>query len=466
MSSPSDGALHGLAGPSADVHPDLASLTGVRSGKRSYYRAFRLSSEQLETALHSLDRISLALVRTVEGPRALLTAVVRAAHEHLQARWVVLAVADGALPDARPRFLGTGPRAVLIDREDDLPPPARDLLRRLRTSPPATAEILADHRVLVPMTIDGIPVGGIAGAPGLEERPQAIDLAVLRILVNQAAVALHSAFLYQSSVALRNRTEQLSQQAIRNARDLAARNQELYRAQQLLLDARERETLDAERHRIARELHDSVSQYVLTAGMTLEICRNDLAALGGGALAISERLAEVSELTRQSVDRLRTAIYALNHSDDASASLPRLLEQAVAFHAREELRIDLRLEGSPVPMLGAAERSLSRVAGEALFNVAAHSRGSRAVVRLSYRPGTVRLTVDDDGDGDPATLRTLLRVEAAGDVDGRHRGLVNMASRAEELGGSFTLRRSRLGGVRIDVRAPAPAGPAAGESGR
>jgi len=65
--------------------------------------------------------------------------------------------------------------------------------------------------------------------------------------------------------------------------------------------------------------------------------------------------------------------------------------------------------------------------------------------------------VDDDGNGDPAALRTLLRVEAAGDLDGRHRGLVNMATRADELGGTFRLRRSRLGGVRALVEIPVPA---------
>ena len=65
-----------------------------------------------------------------------------------------------------------------------------------------------------------------------------------------------------------------------------------------------------------------------------------------------------------------------------------------------------------------------------------------------------QLDSDDDGTGDPAMLRTLLRVEAAGDVDGRHRGLVNMSTRAEELGGSFTVRRSRLGGVRTLVEVP------------
>jgi signal transduction histidine kinase len=434
---------------------DLASLTGVRSGKRSYYREFRRSSERLEVAVRSLDQISLALVRTVEGPRALLTAVLYAAAEHLQARWLVLAVADHALPGARPRFLAVDSNGRLADHEDHLPAHVRAGLDRLRHHPPLHAESDREGYVTVPMTIDGQPVGGIAGQSGLDYSPEPMDLSVVRILVNQAAVALHSAYLYHSSLLAQTRAEQLTVEASQHARDLAARSQELQSAQQLLTAARERETLDAERHRISRELHDSVTQYVLSAGMAVDVCRSELERLGPEYAAMVERLGDARDLTQHAVGQLRTAIYALNRAtDDETPVLPRLLEQACTLHTRPGLAVDLRLEGSPVPMPVAAEQSLSRVAGEALFNVSAHSGASRCVVRLSYRWDAVRLTVDDDGTGDPAVLRTLLRVAAVGDVDGRHRGLVNMAARAEELGGVFTMTRSRLGGVRTQVKVP------------
>lgn len=437
---------------------DLASLTGVRSGKRSYYREFRRSSERLEVAVRSLDQISLTLVRTVEGPRALLTAVLHAAAEHLQAHWLVLAVADHALPGARPRFLAVDAQGRLHDDEASLPPHVSAWLRRLRETPPAHAESDAEGCVVVPMTIDGQPVGGIAGQAGLDYQPEPMDLSVVRILVNQAAVALHSAFLYHSSIALRSRAEQLTVEASQHARDLAARSQELQSAQQLLSAARDRETLDAERHRIARELHDSVTQYVLSAGMAVDVCRSEIERLGpadGLFDGLLGRLQDARDLTQHAVGQLRAAIYALNHAADSETPvLPRLLEQACTLHTRPGLTVDLRLEGSPVAMPITSEQSLARVAGEALFNVSAHSGATRCLVRLSYGRDVVRLTVDDDGTGDPATLRTLLRVAAAGDVDGRHRGLVNMATRAEELGGTFSMLRSRLGGVRTVVKVP------------
>ena len=63
--------------------PDLATLTGVRSGKTSYYRAYVRSDERMQRAVRAMDSISRALVRTVEGPRGLLEEVARAAAAHL-----------------------------------------------------------------------------------------------------------------------------------------------------------------------------------------------------------------------------------------------------------------------------------------------------------------------------------------------------------------------------------------------
>lgn len=442
--------------------PDLASLTGVRSGKNSYYREYRRSSERLASTLQSLDQISAAVVRTAEGPRALLTAVVQAASAHLQARWVVLAVADDALPQARPRFLGIDARGRLIDDEDDLEPDARRALDTLRVSPPREPRADAIGLVAVPMTVDGLPVGGIAGLASDPELTEPLDLSVLRILVNQAAVALHSASLYHSSRALRNRAEQLTAEASQHAHDLAVRNKELRSAQDLLVAAQQREALDAERHRIARELHDSVTQYVLSAGMIVDVASSELSARNDDLGDIADRLLSARDLTQHAVGQLRSAIYALNRVPERqSPHLPRLLEQACQLHSGPRLHVDLRLEGSPVALAAGGDHSLATLAGEALFNASLHSGASRAVVRLSYLPQGVRLTVDDDGDGDPAALRTQLSVAAAGDLDGSHRGLVNMASRAKELGGTFRLRRSRLGGVRTLVEIPTDSGESA-----
>ncbi|NBM19490.1 sensor histidine kinase [Streptomyces sp. GC420] len=436
---------------------DLGALTGLRSGKRSFYPAYVRSMERLEHTVEALDGISRALVRSAEGPRALVEAVVRTAAEHLQARWLLLALADGALRVARPRFLLYADD-VLIDDEARLPAEAREHLEVLRARPwEAGAPARGRGWVRAPMTLDDEPVGGIAAQPGAGVEVAETDLAVLRVLANQAAVALHNSYLFHAATALRGRTEQLSEAAEKQARDLAARSAELAEAQTRLLDAMQRQALDDERHRIARELHDSVTQYVLSAGMTVEVCRAELEALGGPAGDIAGRLATAKDLNRYAVERLRAAIYALHHtSHEPTGPLPVLLERLSTVHLTTDLDVRVRVEGSPVPLPPQAEQSILRLTGEALFNSATHGKAGRALVRLRYLPEAVVLTVSDNGTGDPAQLRHALRLSRAADLSGRHRGLANMVARAEEMGGRLSIRRSGMGGVLLRVEIPLP----------
>lgn len=436
---------------------DLGVLTGLRSGKRSFYPAYVRSTERLERTVEALDGISRALVRTAEGPRALVETVVRTAAEHLRARWLLLAVADGALRAARPRFLLYADD-VFIDDETRIPAEVRDHLELLRTRPwEAQGPDRGRGWVRAPMTLDDEPVGGIAAEPGAGVEVADTDLAILRVLANQAAVALHHTFLFHAATTLRGRAEELSEAAQRQARDLAARSAELAETQARLLDAMQRQALDDERRRIARELHDSVSQYVLSAGMTVEVCRAELAGLGGQAAEIAGRLAGAKDLNRQAVERLRAAIYALHHtSQEPAGPLPVMLQRLSTVHLPTELDVRVRVAGSPLPLPPEAEQSILRMTGEALFNSATHGKATRALVRLRYLPDRLVLTVSDDGGGDPAQLRRALRVSRATDLAGRHRGLANMVARTEELGGRLSIRRSAMGGVLLRVDVPLP----------
>jgi len=437
--------------------PELAALTGVRS-KQTCYREHPRSNERMQRAVRAMDSISRALVRTVEGPRGLIEEVVRAAGEHLQSQWLLLGLADGSLVAARPRYLAIGPQGLFIDDEQLLPDEVRRELGVLRAG--ATERQMTDQRgwVRVPMTLDGDVVGGLAGLHGLESDPDAADLSVLRILANQAAVSMHTSQQYQAGLALRRRAQQLHDEATQQAHDLAQRNAELRRVERRLVLARQRELLDAERHRIARELHDSVTQYVLSAGMAVDLSRRDVADMETADQDVVDRLDDAKELTRRAVEQLRSAIYALHHGGaegEVVSGLPELLSEVAVQH-RQHLAVSLRVEGQPFPLGSAAEHSLARVAGEALFNSSVHSTATRAMVGLSYTDQQVRLWVSDNGTSDPAQLRRMLRLRMACDVDGRHNGLVNMASRAAELGGTFALRRARLGGLCVEVRVPWP----------
>jgi signal transduction histidine kinase len=455
----------GPAEPRADVHrpdgPDLDVLTGIRSGKPSFYVEYLASAERLRRVIHALDRISRALVRTTEGPGTLVRAVAEAAAEHLTAHWVVFALADGALPEAAPRALVLGPDLVEASTENPeaLPPYVLRHLQAVRRGDHDPADAHADggpadrshdaHHLHVPVRLDGVVVGEILAWTGVDRRIDATDASVLRVLASQTAAALQNSALHQRTLALYD-------EASRHAQDLAARNEQLQRTRDALTVARQREVLDSERHRIARELHDSVTQYALSAGMQIEVVRSEIRDERQ-----RERLDTAKQLTRRAVEQLRSAIYALNHSGEhGHRSLPAMLEELSTVHMPSDLRVEVRIEGRPVVLPATAERSLFRVAGEALFNAAVHAQATVAVVRLSFRKDRLVLSVADDGTGDPEQVRRTLRVATAGDIDGSHRGLANMAERAREIGGTLAVQRARQGGIRIQVGVPLPIGAA------
>jgi len=428
--------------------PDLEALTGLRSGKPHYYPEHRTSVERMRRVIHALDRISAALVRTAEGSEALVRAVADAAADHLSAEWVVFALVDGQLPDAHPRHLVLGPDR--LEWPDPRALPQRVVEHVLEVRHDAhdydhehDPEQLRRH-LHAPVRLDGRVVGGFAAWTPQDREIDATDHSVLRILAGQTAAALHNCALMEHST-------RLYAQASQHAADLKLRNDELIAAQVALGAARQREVLDDERHRIARELHDSVTQYALSAGMHIELVRSQVSDR-----RLRGQLDTAKDLTRRAVEQLRSAIYALNEDSDAAQDLPSMLRRLSGVHMPDELRVEVRIGGKPVPLPVDHEQSLFRIAGEALFNTAVHAEAKRAVVRLAYRIGQVRLTISDDGCGRPDEVRRSLRAAGVAAPAGEHRGLVNMAARAGELGGTLTFRRARLGGLQVQVDVPVP----------
>ncbi|NHA67423.1 MadS family sensor histidine kinase [Phycicoccus flavus] len=432
---------------------DLSRLTGVRSGKNSYYPAYLRSTERTQRAVRAMDTISRAVVRTVEGPRGLLEEVTKAAADHLAAPWAVLALADSALEKARPRFVVVGPDRRSLGDPAEVPENVRLELAAIRSGY-AGPSARDDVWVRVPMYLEGRRVGGLAARHGLHEDPEPEDLAVLRILANQAAVSLHTSEQYQAGLSLHRRAQRLHEEARAQARDLAARTAELEAAEQMLAVAQQRELIDAERHRIARELHDSVTQYVLSAGMSVEVARGEAAAMG--AADVAGQLETAKSLTQAAVEQLRSAIFALTRSHtDSVASLEDLLTE-VTHHHRPMLDIKILVEGRALVLDPDVHHEIARGVGEALFNVVTHAAARRAVVRVRWLPSALVVSVSDDGDGEPAALRRMLQLERRSVRDGRHQGLANMDCRVRGLGGSLAFRRSRLGGVRVVFRVPLP----------
>ncbi|WP_308817146.1 MadS family sensor histidine kinase [Pseudonocardia alni] len=429
----------------ARARPDLDQLTGLRTGKPSFYPEYREGAERLRRVILALDRISAALVRTMEGSEALVRAVADAAADHLSADWVVLGLVDGELPDAAPRHVVLGPDGVEWADLGSVPERVRRHVERLHAGDGHLHHHGDDPRprhLHVPIRLDGRTVGGFVAWTPPERHIDDTDHSVLRILAGQTASALQNC-------ALLERAERLHAHTAAQAEDLRVRNDELMLTQQALGAARQREVLDNERHRIARELHDSVTQYALSAGMHIELCRSEITEP-----ALLQHLDTAKDLTRRAVEQLRSAIYALNDDDHADKDLPSMLRQLSTVHMPDELRVEVTIGGAPVPLPHEHEQSLFRIAGEALFNTAMHASASRAVVRLAYADGRVRLSISDDGGASPEQIRRTLRAASVRGPSGEHRGLVNMDARAREMGGALRFRRSRIGGLQVQVDVP------------
>ena len=434
--------------------PDLARLTGLRSGKGSFYPELRVTAQRLHRTVTALDTISRALVRTTEGPENLVRAVAEAARTHLDAEWVLLALADGALPEASVRHLIVDSDGVvyafegLSEARDPGPHLPDAVLNRLNDIlrgqlAQFRSPVIESRHAHVPIELDGDVIGAFAAWTPTHRTLDDTDAVVMRILAGQTAVALQNSALFTKSLALLAQSE--------------AHNAELLATQRELGAAQRHQVLDSERHRIARELHDSVAQTVLSAGMQIQVCRSEIDGLTGRE-DLGERLDLAKDLTRSASEQLRSAIYALNQpGDDAHrSSLAEMLAQLATVHMPEDLRVSLRVAGPRVELPGEVEHALLRIAGEALFNTAMHGNATRAQLRLTYSELGVSLAIADDGTGDPAKMRLILQLAEATDVDGRHRGLANMRARAGEHGGTFEVHRARIGGVRVVARIPYP----------
>jgi signal transduction histidine kinase len=209
---------------------------------------------------------------------------------------------------------------------------------------------------------------------------------------------------------------------------------------------REGERAALERQRIARDLHDSVSQslfsttlHVRTAQHALELEQLDT----GGP--VGEELSEIGQLTRGALAEMRALIFELQPGALAEEGLVAALgKQASALNAREGLAIEVDGPDERLPVGVEVEEQLYRVGQEALANVVKHARAGSATVRIAATHDTVSIEVSDDGRGfDPAA------------VGPDHFGLRSMRGRVADLGGRLEITSIPGRGTTLRVEVPA-----------
>ncbi|MFY9932375.1 MAG: sensor histidine kinase [Streptosporangiaceae bacterium] len=213
-------------------------------------------------------------------------------------------------------------------------------------------------------------------------------------------------------------------------------------------ELRARQAVADERTRIARELHDVVSQalgvIVMQAG-------------GAGSVPILEEpdakavLATIEQTGRQAFAEMRRLVGVLRDDGEAAALAPQPtiaeIPALLARFAGAGLDVDLEVEGTRREAPAGVELSAYRIVQEALTNTLKHSGAGHASVRLAWSQGHLDVEVSDDGPAAGA-VPSPVRADSGG------KGLVGMRERVVLFGGELKAGPSPHGGYQVAARLP------------
>lgn len=264
-----------------------------------------------------------------------------------------------------------------------------------------------------PLTTDGPPLGVLAVQADRLLRPD--DEALL------AAVAHHLALEFEHAGVQRRERDRLQGYA------------------RAVVAAQE-----AERARIARDLHDDVAQPLVQLGRGL----GSVADLQSAPLEVVGRCEALRELSLSTLALVRRFAQHLRPSalDDlglVAATAAFVREQGERCHADVEFDVD----GAERRLSPDTEVAAFRIAQEALRNVEKHACASHVWVRLGFEDDALRVSIEDDGVGLDAAARRR-RCHPGG------LGIEGMRERAAIAGGTFRIRRGERGGTIVEATLP------------
>ena len=398
-----------------------------------------------ERTLSALERISRALTVTTEGVDVLLQTIVRTVAEVFDCPFVFLVVTSG----------GTERYALYPPSDGDRPFPGAWCITEktlLATGPMQVACRAAEgcpcdyprNLITVPMSHDGSLQGSISLHTSGDSDLDEYTSSVLQVLANQATVAIQNARLYEESQQLRRRAEDLYRVAFEQKQTAERKRRELEQAQDEIAAMQREQIVSAERERIARELHDDVAQVLVSIGLNVEWCRQQLP----GDAVVQERLSCLKKLARDGLYEIRHALLGLSPTRVSELGLVEAVSKLVDdFEQISRIPTSLQIAGHPRRKRDGTANALYHICQEALYNVFKHARASQVRVLVEFLPDAIGVVVVDDGVGfgsadgeDPASGVTF--------------GLRNMRSRAEELGGHVVIERDGGHGTRVAASIP------------
>ncbi len=259
----------------------------------------------------------------------------------------------------------------------------------------------------VPITIRDMPIGLLAAINSREHRFSAEQVDFLAILGAFAATAIENARLAEQTKYV---------------------------------------LLASERDRIAREMHDGISQSLFSVALGLEVCRKEISRDPRG---VEKRLEELQEMVDLSRSELRRFIYDLRPVKLQELGLKGAIEYWVhEITAGTGVEGRIIVEGEERILTPTAEACLYQVAKEAVSNVVKHAEATRFEVRLVYAEDDVSLKISDNGKG-------FERKEAESrSRDGLSFGLRSIEERVQRERGRLDVVTEEGRGTTIYVRLP------------
>ncbi|MBN3513061.1 MULTISPECIES: GAF domain-containing sensor histidine kinase [Mycobacteriaceae] len=241
------------------------------------------------------------------------------------------------------------------------------------------------------------------------------DVELLLVIGRLIAGALHQARLHRQLVARERAHENFVEQVI--------------------------EAQELERRRLAGDIHDGISQRLVTLSYRL-----DAAARAVEPQAVAEQLAAARELVALTLQEARAAISGLRPPvlDDLG------LSGGLASLARSIPRVEIDVDLAETRVPDHIELALYRIAQECLQNVVKHAEADRARLTFAVDDGVARLEIVDDGKGFDTFEHPLGSDEMGG------YGLLSMAERAEIVGGRLHIRSRPGAGTTVTAVIPLP----------
>ena len=198
----------------------------------------------------------------------------------------------------------------------------------------------------------------------------------------------------------------------------------------------------AERNRLARELHDSVTQSLYSVTLYAEAAARHLQ--GGQTSEAAGHLRELGTTAREALREMRLLIFELSPPALQAGTLAEALQTRLdAVEARGGMSVSFVVEGTEC-LSARVRQELYQIAQEALNNALKHSRAQAVRIVLTHGEKETRLSISDDGVG-----FQWEQAQKSGGV-----GLRGMRQRVERIGGSLSVASQPGGGTTVTVTAP------------